>query len=51
MRLRKLFDGKTKDDVRNLWDQYDGCNEPGGFCGEDIHAYLNLIGDGHYCAV
>jgi hypothetical protein len=37
--------------MRALWDQYDGCNSPSGFCGEDIHAELNRRGDGGYCAV
>lgn len=37
--------------VKALWDQYDGCNSPGGFAGETIHATLNLRGHGDYCAV
>lgn len=37
--------------LRLLWDLYDGCNAPLGFAGETIHAVLNELGDGAYCAV
>jgi hypothetical protein len=43
--------GMTRDEVRALWDQYDGCNSPGGISGEAMHAHLNALGDGEYCAV
>lgn len=41
----------TVQQLRNLWDRYDGGNSPGGFSGEAIHIVLNLKGDGSYCAV
>lgn len=41
----------TPDAVRALWDEYDGCNCPGGFSGEAIHMDLNRRGLGRYCAV
>lgn len=51
-RLRDLFGHMTRDEVRALWDSFD---EDTSFCGEydceDVHGYLNLIGDGRYCAV
>lgn len=37
--------------LKALWDQYDGCNDPGGFSGEAIHMALNLRGLGGHCAV
>ena len=37
--------------LMKLWDEYDGCNTPGGHSGEDIHMELNQRGLGHYCAV
>lgn len=39
------------DELKALWDAYDGSNSPGGFEGEDIHLALNLRGEGSYCAV
>lgn len=42
---------KTDDELRRLWDAYDGTNEPDGFAGEDIHLVLNERGLGAYCAV
>jgi hypothetical protein len=38
-------------DVKALWDQYDGTNNPFGYEGEEIHAELNRRGEGAYCAV
>lgn len=49
-RLRKL-DALSEGELKALWDQYDGCNAPGGYEGEDIHLALNLKGLGSYCAV
>lgn len=53
--LRDLFMGKTKDEVRTMWD---GVGDDSFYHGPDgmydcadIHGYLNLIGDGAYCAV
>jgi hypothetical protein len=43
--------GMTLAEVRALWDQYDGTNEPDGYTGENIHKELNRRGDGRYCAV
>lgn len=54
-RLAKMFAGKSKDDMRRFWD---GCGDDsfyhgpeGDFDCEDIHGYMNMIGDGVYCAV
>lgn len=38
------------EDIRALWDEYDGCNAPQGISGEMIHYHLNIMGDGAYCA-
>ena len=35
------------DVVWRVWDDWDGISTEG----EDAHRYLNLIGDGAYCAV
>lgn len=47
-KLLKTF--KDKEHAREVWDAWDGisCDEPHA---EDAHQYLNLIGDGAYCAV
>lgn len=50
-RIAAMFATKTDEDMRQLWDAYDGCNAPNGFAGEDIHAELNRRGYGDYCAV
>jgi len=42
---------KPIEEVKALWDHYDGCNRPGDFDGEVIHLVLNRRGEGHYCAV
>lgn len=45
-RLRRKFAGKTREDMRALWDDeahIDDC--------DDIHSYMNLTGDCDYCAV
>lgn len=39
------------DELKALWDRYDGVNEPDGFWGEEIHRELNRRGEGRYCAV
>lgn len=49
-RLQVLTD-MTDEQLMALWDQYDGCNAPGGHEGEDIHLVLNLKGLGDYCRV
>jgi hypothetical protein len=41
----------SDDDVKRLWDAYDGCNSPDGISGEAIHFELNMRGQGRYCAV
>jgi hypothetical protein len=48
---REALQAKPIEEVKALWDEYDGCNSPGGFSGENIHLVLNLRGEGHYCAV
>ena len=54
-RLHDLFGHHTRADVRRFWDEvsddsfYHG--PEGDFDCDDIHGYLNLIGEGLYCAV
>ncbi|MBC9031411.1 hypothetical protein IAG41_03305 [Sphingomonas sp. JC676] len=43
--------GVPLDELKALWDEYDGSNCPGGFSGEAIHLVLNLRGHGAYCPV
>lgn len=45
MRVRKMF--RDRDHARQVWDDWDCVSQEG----EDAHRYLNLIGDGEYCAV
>lgn len=37
--------------LKSLWDRYDGGNAPDEYDGEDIHKVLNMRGCGEYCAV
>jgi hypothetical protein len=48
---RERLEAMTTDEVKELWDRYDGTNDPDGFDGEDIHRELNRRGEGLYCAV
>lgn len=54
-RLAKMFAGKSAEEMRTLWDAigdgsfYHGVE--GDFDCADIHSYMNMIGDGAYCAV
>ena len=48
--VRKLFN-MPDDQLKALWDRYDGSNAPDGYCGENIHMALNMKGLGAYCAV
>lgn len=54
-RLRRIFRGRSKEDMRRFWDEvgddsfYHG--PEGDFDCADIHGYMNIIGDGAYCAV
>lgn len=52
LRLAKMFAGKSKADMRALWDSF---HYDTSFCGSydcaDVHAYMNMLGDGAYCAV
>lgn len=41
----------TDDELKRLWDLYDGENAPDGWSGEAIHAELNVRGLGSYCAI
>ncbi|MDB5733199.1 MAG: hypothetical protein JWQ03_3094 [Variovorax sp.] len=41
----------TTEEVKRLWDEYDGCNSPAGIDAVAIHEVLNLRGEGDYCAV
>lgn len=51
VRLAKLFAGKSINDMRALWDSFD---DRTSFCGPydcaDVHSYMNMLGDGGYCA-
>lgn len=49
--LHVIFSALTREEVMSLWDRWDGVNDVDGFGGEEIHGYLNLIGEGRYCAV
>lgn len=62
MAVSSQFPGYLYDDVWNLhgvplselkelWDEYDGSNNPGGFSGEAIHFVLNARGHGDHCIV
>ena len=44
-RIMALF--SSRDHARKVWDDWDCVSQEG----EDAHAYLNMIGDGEYCAV
>jgi len=44
-RIMDLF--RDQAHARQVWDDWDGLTQEG----EDAHGYLNLIGDGRYCAV
>lgn len=56
-RLAKMFSGKSVSDMREMWD---GISDEDSFyhapdgsmydC-SDIHLYMNMLGDGVYCAV
>ena len=54
-RVRTLFSGYSGDQVRRFWDEvgddsfYHG--PEGDFDCADIHFFMNLTGDGAYCAV
>lgn len=39
------------EDVKIIWDAYDGTNSPFGFFDIAIHMTLNFRGHGDYCAV
>lgn len=43
--------GVSLERLKQLWDEYDGTNLPGGFMGEAVHFELNTRGEGAYCAV
>lgn len=54
-RLAKMFAGMSISDMRRFWD---GCGDDsfyhgpeGDFDCADIHGYMNMLGDGRYCAV
>lgn len=47
----RLMRGMSDDEVKGLWDRYDGCNAPDDISGEAIHFELNMRGQGIYCAV
>lgn len=49
--VRERMKDVSTEQLKRLWDAYDGTNAPLGFAGEDIHLELNMRGDGRYCAV
>ncbi len=49
-RIRNLFAGRSRADVRRFWDQIGDDSFYHGPEG-DFDCYLNMIGDGDYCAV
>ena len=55
-RLARLFAGRSVDDMRRFWDNVSDHDSfyhgpEGEFDCSDIHGYMNMIGDGRYCAV
>lgn len=50
-RLAKLFAGKSIEDMRHLWDTIGDNSFSGPYDCADIHSYMNMLGDGGYCAV
>jgi hypothetical protein len=50
-RLVKLFAGKSVEDMRHLWDTIGDNSFSGPYDCQDIHSYMNMLGDGGYCAV
>lgn len=47
----QVLNAMSIEQVKSLWDEYDGCNTPGGVSGESIHLNLNQRGHGYYCAI
>jgi hypothetical protein len=47
-RLKRLFQHMSRDELRALWDAF---NEEGPYDMTDLHTWMNLQGDGEYCAV
>ena len=50
-RLERLFHGKSREDMRHMWDNMGDDCFYGEFDCTDIWLYMNMIGDGDYCAV
>ena len=50
-RLAKMFAGKSRDEMRALWDSFDDSSFCGPYDCADVHGYMNMTGDGAYCAV
>lgn len=50
-RLRAMFAGFSKEEMRVMWDHVGDDSFFGPYDCADIHGYMNLIGDGDYCAV
>lgn len=56
-RLAKMFAGKSIIDMRHMWDNVSDHDSfyhaPDGSMYDcaDIHGYMNMLGDGKYCAV
>ena len=41
---------RSREHAREVWDDWDGMSSETP-SGENAHMYLNIIGDGRYCAV
>lgn len=54
-RVKEMFRGFSREDMRRFWDGIGDdsfyVGPEGEFDCEDIHFYMNLTGDGSYCAV
>lgn len=56
-RLAHMFAGKSIEDMRHMWDNISNYESfyhaPDGQAYDcaDIHLYMNMLGDGRYCAV
>lgn len=50
-RLRKLFEHFSQEEMRIMWDGIGDDSFFGPYDCADIHAWMNLRGDGVYCAV
>lgn len=50
-RLRDLFQDFSRDELRLMWDNLGDDSFFGPYDCADIHLWMNLTGDGAYCAI